>query len=460
MGASSSKAKKEYKPKEIKLNIQLQLGQKNGGIINLPNNNNDIINKLKEGDAPPSYEDSINYSSSDNTSAPKTRLSIQSQNFNKQMILEGSNPNIVIPLSFENINNNNNNNYNNINNNNLGINTQNGRDIDINIGGNRIIDTQKETTKDGNIDINRGINKMEIGKKETEKYSETKGNIDPNSRGNRNFYGEQGSNFYTKPGNIDINIGGDKKIQEFNNSSNTNKGNIDINIGGDKKIQEFNNSSNTNKGNIDINLGGNKKIEDFNKPSITNKGNIDINLGGNKKIEDFNNPSITNKGNIDINLGGNKKIEDFNNPSITNKGNIDINSNEIKKNDEIFKKDIDKQNYFDNNDLSMSNSCILTYSFSNVDLKSEEFKRVIDKKINEGYFPLFLKLDNRKPRFFFVKNQITLKTVLNNYLILNRISNTGKKYILYNKDKELDQDIPVIDLNIKKLGMIKNIKQD
>ena len=435
MGASSSKAKKEYKPKEIKLNIQLQLGQKNGGIINLPNNNNDIINKLKEGDAPPSYEDSINYSSSDNTSAPKTRLSIQSQNFNKQMILEGSNPNIVIPLSFENINNNNNN-YNNINNDNLGINTRNGRDIDINIGGNRIIDTQKETTTDGNIDINRGINKMEIGKKETEKYSETKGNIDPNSRGNRNFNGEQGSNFYTKPGDIDINIGGDKKIQEFNNSSNTNKGDIDINIGGDKKIQELNNSSNTNKGNIDINLGGNKKIEDFNKPSITNKGNIDINLGGNKKIEDFNNPSITNK------------------------GNIDINSNEIKKNDEIFKKDIDKQNYFDNNDLSMSNSCILTYSFSNMDIKSVEFQNEVKKKIKEGYFPLFLKLDNRKPKFFFVKNQITLKTVLNNYLILNRISNTGKKYILYNKDKELDQDIPVIDLNIKKLGMIKNIKQD
>ena len=108
----------------------------------------------------------------------------------------------------------------------------------------------------------------------------------------------------------------------------------------------------------------------------------------------------------------------------------------------------------------MSNSCILTYSFSNMDIKSVEFQNEVKKKIKEGYFPLFLKLDNRKPKFFFVKNQITLKTVLNNYLILNRISNTGKKYILYNEDKELDQDIPVIDLNIKKLCVIKNIKQD
>ena len=323
------------------------------------------------------------------------------------------NPRVRVSIKDENGNiiakNNQNQNYEIIVNNNkirnstnLSENTHKGGNIDINMGENQEKYLQNQTSTEGNININYGGNIYDNKKKETSKDLKTVEDIDSNiGRNNLSNKGET-TNFFNKPRNIDVNIGENKSYNE-GEATNT-----------------------------------------FNKPR-----NIDINSGGNNKYEDEQNTNgFTKKGNIDINNGDNKIQEESTKSPYTKTGNIDINENGI-----------NRQINYDCNDLSMSYS-VLTLSALNINPLSPDFKIEISKKINEGYFPLFIRIDKLKPIFFFVKNESTLKPAFYEYLKRFKRGNDIDKYTLYNEDKVIDLNIAVKNLNIKQLGVISNIKKE
>lgn len=247
--------------------------------------------------------------------------------------------------------------------------------------------------------------------------------------------------------------------QISSNNSSTNQ-QFDINVGGIADgIQKENNEkvfTNTCNGeNIEINLGGNircgeKEIETFGKP--TNGGNIDINLGENGRVEENKTETYgkpTNNGNIDINMGGNKRVgEDYKTPKETpdSKPKKTMNIGYLSKNN---------SDNNDDSDLGMSYN-ILFSDIKNID----ESKELINKRVEEGYFPLFIQLDEEKPLFFFIKNYETVQSALEAYKEILNINDGNKEYTLYNKKTKalVPQHVPIKDLGLNYFSYISNDK--
>jgi len=259
---------------------------------------------------------------------------------------------------------------------------------------------------------------------------------------------------------FNINEGGaDNETQEGNdgkNFTNTGNTNIDINMGGggirvDENSKHDEPTKPTKGGNIDINMGGSRRVEEietgtYGKP--TKGGNIDINLGGSRRVEENETGTYgkpTKGGNIDINLGGNRRVGgEYKTPEETphSKPKPTINIGYLSK----FDSDNDS-------DLSMSYNILLS------DIKNiEESKAVINKRVEEGYFPLFIQLDKENPLFLFIKNYETLQNVLEAYKEISKINDGNKEYTLYNQHnkKLLPQDVPIKDLNLKYFSFISN----
>ena len=259
---------------------------------------------------------------------------------------------------------------------------------------------------------------------------------------------------------FNINEGGaDNENQDGNdgkNFTNTGNTNIDINMGGggirvDENSKHDEPTKPTKGGNIDINMGGSRRVEEietgtYGKP--TKGGNIDINLGGSRRVEENETGTYgkpTKGGNIDINLGGNRRVGgEYKTPEETphSKPKPTINIGYLSK----FDSDNDS-------DLSMSYNILLS------DIKNiEESKAVINKTVEEGYFPLFIQLDKENPLFLFIKNSETLQNVLEAYKEISKINDGNKEYTLYNQHnkKLLPQDVPIKDLNLKYFSFISN----
>jgi len=259
---------------------------------------------------------------------------------------------------------------------------------------------------------------------------------------------------------FNINEGGaDNENQDGNdgkNFTNTGNTNIDINMGGggirvDENSKHDEPTKPTKGGNIDINMGGSRRVEEietgtYGKP--TKGGNIDINLGGSRRVEENETGTYgkpTKGGNIDINLGGNRRVGgEYKTPEETphSKPKPTINIGYLSK----FDSDNDS-------DLSMSYNILLS------DIKNiEESKAVINKRVEEGYFPLFIQLDKENPLFLFIKNSETLQNVLEAYKEISKINDGNKEYTLYNQHnkKLLPQDVPIKDLNLKYFSFISN----
>ena len=157
----------------------------------------------------------------------------------------------------------------------------------------------------------------------------------------------------------------------------------------------------------------------------------------------------TNNKNIDINMGGNRRVgEDYKTPKETpyskpkNTMNIDyISKNNLDNNDDSY--------------LGISHNILLS------DIKNfEESKELINKRVEEGYFPLFIQLDNEKPLFLFIKNYEKFQSVLEAYKKILNINDGYKEYTLYNKKtkKLIPQDVPIKDLSLKYFSFITNNK--
>jgi len=260
----------------------------------------------------------------------------------------------------------------------------------------------------------------------------------------------------TNSDNISRNIGG--KEQYFQKPSN-----IEINVGGNKRYNEKNtNKPSTNTGNAEINVGGNKRYNEeyTNKPSA-NTGNAEINVGGNKRYnEEYTNKPSTNTGNAEINVGGNKRYNEeyINKPS--------TNTNKTNKNDEDTKEDFtNKINYLENtkydDEISSLSQSIVSYNYSTLNFNEKNdldfFRSYSDQKIRQGYFPLFLKVNKGKKYFFFVKQDSTLKMLLDYYKYSIDNTTIGKNINLFieGTNNLLDQDIQIKNLNIRQFSMIE-----
>ena len=291
------------------------------------------------------------------------------------------------------------------------------------------------------------------------------------------------SNDNNSNNNISINIQQNGNKITINNSINNKKeekssnNNIDPNIGGDNKINtNQENKEKSIEGNIDINKGGENKIFETKKdniPKTTNKGNINIFMGGNQRIKETeeNTKNVYDKPNQDYNIDNNnennKRI--YNN---TGKSICDLSKEKNENNDKMENNDKkekttvspspdgntnNKDNNAPNSNEIKNNKLYDVLSTSLVNLDKELFKEEIAKKRDEGYFPLFLKIDNNQLKFFFIKFDSTLRCLIKTYKMMMGIDDLKKEYTLYNdKNEILDQDIEIKYLDITPLSIISN----
>ena len=220
--------------------------------------------------------------------------------------------------------------------------------------------------------------------------------------------------------NVDPNIDVDKNQE---NEEISFEENIDH---GETKKYETKKKDNTSKIKKNINMFFPNKDDIFDKPAH----NID-NEDDKKKF--------TNEGNIISSLS--KKEKMVKNEKITVSPSPDGNTDN-KDNNAPHSKD---NKIYD----------VLGVSSANLDL--EFLKEEVAKKRDEGYFPLFLRIDNDKHKFFFIKNDSTLRCLIKTYKMMMGIDDLKIKYILYNdKNKILDQDIEIKYLKIDPLSVISN----
>ena len=405
MGATAPKEEKSSNSSPTYINI---ISINNNG-TSFQSSTNDISklafqdNEVKEGDAAPVQPSKNIYENINNNDSFK--LNINNGSFNNEICISKNGKNIFINGQNQNfkINENNSNNQSN---------------IAINENNNNI---QSNIPKNENNHI---INEVKNIVKENLK--------------------DEIQEIYNKPikGGIDPNIGGNERISEKKETTKSSEINKEYNpIFGkegqkDHLEEEKNIKENTKKGNIDINISGKYRLEEeADKKENNKKGNIDINQSGNYRLEEEVGKNTGTFGNPDED-----KIK------------------ELKK--ELNKQPIEiRYQQYDDDDLELSQS-VLTASFSNLNLNDPNDKQLfmedVIKKVNEGYFPLFLEIDNRKKCFYYVKNDSTLKSALNLYIKQNGITREGNNYTLYNQGEIVDQDTLIGNLGLKAFAIIAN----
>ena len=267
--------------------------------------------------------------------------------------------------------------------------------------------------------------------------------------------------------NIDNNISRKKEDNDnnINNSNNNSKSNNDeLN---NFSIFDKNNSSEFNKNNdnnIDINIAKNKDLDNNkNINDIKNENNennflkegvqANTNPGKEEKKEEKVKIHQTDEGkNIDNNLPNNKYEEEeilINNKTPVSE-NIDINQGSSYNKNNIEE---NKDNYlginYSKGDLSLSQTF-----YQNKEESLGDSIQMMEK----GYCSLFLKLNNNTPIFFHVKEEDTLKTLIQAYI--QKLPETKKEIKddikLYNNKKSLDLNTPIKKLNLLPFCIITN----
>ena len=109
-----------------------------------------------------------------------------------------------------------------------------------------------------------------------------------------------------------------------------------------------------------------------------------------------------------------------------------------------------------NNDSNISENKIIINEY--IDNDWLELKEKISEMYNKGYLPLFLRLYNLKPTFYYAKFENNLKAILDVHLKLNGY-NPNDKYTLINNGEIIDQNTPIDDLDLKPFSIINIIKE-
>ena len=226
--------------------------------------------------------------------------------------------------------------------------------------------------------------------------------------------------------------------QNVNNSQN-NQNNVINDVSAPLPFDSYQkssiNSSTNQQFNINKDGAGNQPVDKEKKYTNTNEGNIDKNIGGGIREKNETYDKQTDQGNIDKNIGGGIREKN----ETPNEAPNSLNTAKIGYG-------------LDNND---SNEPLGFNGNLNIIDKNKAF---INKKVEEGYFPLFFQLDKEKPLFMFIKNYETIQNLLEEYKNLKGINGNNKEYTLYNKKTKsvIAQDVPIKDLGISFFVYISN----
>ena len=202
--------------------------------------------------------------------------------------------------------------------------------------------------------------------------------------------------------------------------------------------QNVNNSQN-NQNNVINDVSAPLPFDSYQKSSINSSTNQQFNINkdgaGNQPVDKEKKYTNTNEGNIDKNIGGGIREKN----ETPNEAPNSLNTAKIGYG-------------LDNND---SNEPLGFNGNLNIIDKNKAF---INKKVEEGYFPLFFQLDKEKPLFMFIKNDETIQNLLEEYKNLKGINGNNKEYTLYNKKTKsvIAQDVPIKDLGISFFAYISN----
>jgi hypothetical protein len=302
-----------------------------------------------------------------------------------------------------------------------------GKDIPVNL-------EIKKPEIDINQDINKKFNEINLSTSDesnrdnnTKRKKEKKDNIN-NSINNFSIFSNEFSNNNDK----------------YENSINDNNNNINNdNIVNNNEINDKNNNDKNN----DI-----KNKNSFLKEGIqsgTDFGNEEED----KQEKDNKHQTPGGIYNIDMNIAQNKQEENSvikiaGKTPMEPEGNVDINQGSN------YDKNKDKDNYlnmqYSNKDLEMSQSVVLKDPLA----ESQQF-------YEQGYLPLFIKLNNYKPLCFFIKEDSTLKSLVRLYLKNCPETDEGleKDIELYNKGRSLDINKQIKYFNLEPYSRITNIKE-
>ena len=190
----------------------------------------------------------------------------------------------------------------------------------------------------------------------------------------------------------------------------------------------------------------------------TTFGNVDNNEEN--KVEEKKSPEQypTNPGNVDINSGKGNRIEES---SINNEINKPQNNASFQNENHADKVDKEEEEDNEKDDLSISRSVLLS-SFQNIDLNSPsdmaKIKESVIKRVQEGYLPIFLRIDGEKSNFYYIKPTSNLKSLLKSHLELNGVTDFGEKYKFYNNDTKLDENTSINRLNLRYFSVIDVFK--
>ena len=291
--------------------------------------------------------------------------------------------------------------------------------------------------------------------------------------------------------NIDNNIA--RKPDNNNNNNINNINNIDNNISRKKEDNNsniyINNSNNNSKSNNDelnnFSIFDKNNSSEFNK---NNDNNIDINIPKNKDINDNKNINdIKNKNNENnflkegVQANTNPRKEEKKEEKVkihqTDEGkNIDNNlpNNKYEEEEILINNktpvseniDINQGSSYNKNNIEENKDNYLGINYSKGDLSlSQTFYQNKDESLGnsiqmmeKGFCSLFLKLNNNTPIFFHVKEEDTLKTLIQAYI--QKFPETKKEIKddikLYNNNKSLDLNTPIKKLNLLPFCIIKN----
>ena len=232
-----------------------------------------------------------------------------------------------------------------------------------------------------------------------------------------------------------------------NNIINNNvKNNINDVINHNANQINNNNEINNNNINNEINNNGNQ----LNNNNFMNEGVKQVTKFGDEEDdkEKENSHQTCTGENIDMNRPINKDIEnnELNKPT-------DFGDNKDMNQGAGFNKPNDMgDNYnginFSNGDLELSQSVVL----------GEFSKDKIAEYLQNGYFPLFFKINNYSPRFFFIKETSTLKSLAREYVRNCPQTDDGilENIEFYWKDKQLNKDLQIKYLQLKPYAIITN----
>ena len=312
-----------------------------------------------------------------------------------------------------------------------------------------------------------GIQQNYVNKKKNY-INKTKRNIDINSGGNKNV-----GQYYKTPdetkGKIEEVSDKNKNDEKYYKTPDETTGKIEEVSDKNKNDEKYYKTPDETTGKIKKDSGNNKNDEKYYKTPDETTGKIKKDSGSNKNPGKYYYTPDETAGKIKKDSGSNKNPGKYYYTPDETAGKIKKDSGENKNiwqyyttpDETPYSKTTNTENieYLSKTGANNNGSVELGQSRNIVLMESiNNSRNMIYEKEKEGFFPIFMKIDEYKPLFFFVLSDETLGNVLKEYKNVIGITD-DKEYTLYNKNtqKIMPKDVSIEDLGINKFTYISNI---